>query len=63
MVRGFIPDGMRSSPSFKTMGLLRKPSGINPLATQALQKFSNRRQQKARTRRAFCGDLAFSGSR
>jgi hypothetical protein len=28
-----------------------------------LQKFLNRRQQKARTRRAFCGDLAFSGSR
>ncbi len=37
MARGFIPDGARSGPRFfcqlKCRGLLRSPSGINPLAT------------------------------
>ncbi len=31
VVRGFIPDGARSGP--KQAGLLRNPSGINPLTT------------------------------
>ena len=41
MVRGFIPDGLRSSPEtseygcLKLRGPLRAPSGINPLATEA----------------------------
>ena len=36
VVRGFIPDGSRSGPPIlisKSGGLLRSPSGINPLAT------------------------------
>jgi hypothetical protein len=35
VARGFIPDGLRSSPCFFWIraGSLRNPSGINPLAT------------------------------
>jgi hypothetical protein len=49
VVRGFIPVRLRSSrqpdklglpdaPRFQDLGLLRSPSGINPLATKALAK-------------------------
>ncbi|AUM72045.1 hypothetical protein C0J56_26610 [Pseudomonas fluorescens] len=34
MARGFIPAGLRSSPK---KGLLRSPTGINPLATKDVQ--------------------------
>ncbi|CAI8936857.1 hypothetical protein EMIT093MI4_60261 [Pseudomonas sp. IT-93MI4] len=58
MARGFIPDGRRSSPksykrglsetpSAQVSGLLRSPSGINPLTTMNLfvsQMFSVYRQ-------------------
>jgi hypothetical protein len=34
VARGFIPVGLRSSPAFDLQaGLLRRPTGINPLAT------------------------------
>jgi hypothetical protein len=35
VARGFIPDGLRSSPVFSEskVGPLRDPSGINPLTT------------------------------
>jgi hypothetical protein len=37
VVRGFIPDGSRSGPAFDSekTGLLRSPSGLNPLATMS----------------------------
>jgi hypothetical protein len=45
VARGFIPDGLRSSPEkgvcgvsgtphWMALGLLRSPSGINPLTTE-----------------------------
>ena len=41
VARGFIPVGARSGPSFDLKeGLLRSPTGINPLATNQQQAYS-----------------------
>jgi hypothetical protein len=52
VVRGFIPDGREASRLFG-LGLLRSPSGINPLATKLFAGIQVKAASKSSSN-AFC---------